>query len=737
MITLSHQIESYFIICQKKTDRNFTSDMKKNQLNILFSTAFIFTVLFSYSQEDIDRTVAPKAKEAPVVNFGDPQRFELENGLKVFLVENHQLPTVSMSLTVDMDPVIENGHIGLSSMMGDMMSAGTSTRTKSQIDESIDFVGASFSTYSKGFYFSSLSKHTASVLEIASDVLLNPVFPENELEKKKKRELSGLKSLKTNPSAIASRVEKVLKYGKNHPYGEVEKTEDVSNINTDLCKEYYETYFRPNISYLIIVGDIDLKKSKSLCQQYFGSWVKKDVPKHSYDFPDTPKGVNVAFVNKPGAVQSVISVFYPINFKPGAENKPQVSVMANIFGGAFSSYLNANLREDKGYTYGARGYVRSDKIVGSFKAGASVRNEVTDSSVAEILSEMNRIREENVSDNDLDRIKNNMIGQFALSMENNQTIARQALTIERYNLPPTYYSDYLSAVQKVDQSLVMNAANKYIDPSNCYVLVVGNKEIASSLKRFDSDGKIDFYDINGDPIDEIQQTIPESLTADKVIEDYVLAITQKKSIEEAEKLFETIKSYKKEISASVEFSGQSMNMEINEFYKAPFCYRSEMNVNGMLMQKEITNKKKGGSYNMQMGNTSFTKSELKATQSRHKLNRDLIYKDLGHALKLKGIERVASQDCYVLERITEEGNKSTEYYSISSKLKIQVISSKESPTGEMITSTMQFSDYIAYGGVLFPGMTSMSVANQFVEMNLKSMKVNLDIDDAKFEWNNK
>ena len=145
-------------------DRNFTSDMKKNKSNILFSIAFIFTVLVSYSQDDIDRTVAPKAKEAPEVNFGEPQRFELENVLKVFLVENHQLPTVSMSLTVDMDPVIENGHIGLSSMMGDMMSAGTSTRTKSQIDESIYYVGASFYTYSTGFYFSSLSKHTASVL---------------------------------------------------------------------------------------------------------------------------------------------------------------------------------------------------------------------------------------------------------------------------------------------------------------------------------------------------------------------------------------------------------------------------------------------------------------------------------------------------------------------------------------------------------------------------------------------
>ncbi|MBM78657.1 MAG: peptidase M16 [Crocinitomicaceae bacterium] len=718
-----------------KKVRNLLKNMKKQLLNIPLGLFLICLPFISYSQEEIDRSIAPKAKDAPKVNFGKPQSFELENGLKVFLVENHQLPTVSMSLTVDMDPVLEKGHVGLSSMMGDMMSAGTTTKTKSQIDEAIDFVGASFVTYSSGFYFSSLSKHTSSVLEIASDVLLNPVFPEDELEKKKKRQLSGLKSLKTNPSAIASRVEKVLKYGKNHPYGEVEKIEDINNISTDLCREYYETYFRPNISYLIIVGDIDLEKSKSLCEQYFGSWLKKDVPQHDYDFPDVPNGVNVAFVNKPGAVQSVISVFYPIDFKPGAEDNPQVSVMANIFGGAFSSYLNANLREDKGYTYGARGYVRSNKIVGSFKAGASVRNEVTDSSIVQILHEMNRISEENVSDVDLERIKNNMIGNFALSMENQQTIARQALNIERYNLPSTYYSDYLAAVQKVDQSLVLSAAKKYINPSNCYVLVVGNKDVASKLKRFDSDGEIDFYDINGELVDMPQKTIPESLTADKVVQDYVLAVTQKETIEEAEEVYNNIKSYKKEVTASVEFSGQSMTMQVIELFKAPYCFRTEMSANGMVVQKEITNKKKGGTYNMQMGSTSFSKKELKSVHSRHKMNKDLIYKEIGHSIKLVGVEKVAGEDCYVIERVNKEGVKSTEFYSIKSKLKLQLISSEESPEGKIITRTMQYSDYNEFGGVLFPTITAMSISNQFLEMNLKSMEVNVEIDDDKFEWN--
>ena len=136
----------------------------------------------------------------------------------------------------------------------------------------------------------------------------------------------------------------------------------------------------------------------------------------------SPKGVNVSFVHKPGAVQSLIKVFYPVNFKIGAENTADVNVMSNIFGGAFSSYLNANLREDKGYTYGSGGRVSSDKYVGSFSCSASVRNEVTDSSITEMLFEMNRISNEFVEGADMERIKNNMIGDFALSLENQQPL---------------------------------------------------------------------------------------------------------------------------------------------------------------------------------------------------------------------------------------------------------------------------------------------------------------------------
>ncbi|MDC0313995.1 insulinase family protein, partial [Flavobacteriales bacterium] len=440
----------------------------KNIITTILLTASVSLL----NAQEVDRTQAPAPGIAPQINIGTPASFTLENGLKVFVVENHKLPKVSFQLTIDKDPVLENGNVGLADMMGDMLGAGTTSKTKAQIDEEIDFVGASFSAFSSGFYASSLTKHSDKVLGIAADILLNPAFPQEELDKKKKRAFSSLKSLATNADAIAGRVTSVLKYGKDHPYGEVQMKSDIDNITIDACKKYYTTYFRPNISYLVIVGDITVEDAKKLTEKYLGGWEKADVPEHKYEMPVATKGVRVAFVNKPGAVQSVIKVIYPVDYKVGAPDAAAVSVMSSIFGGAFSSYLNANLREDKAYTYGARGGVRADNRVGSFNAGASVRNEVTDSSVTQFLFEMNHIINEKPSQADLDRIKNNMNGGFALSLENDQTIARFALNIERYGLPADYYQTYLSRLQNVQFADVEAAAKKYIHPENCIILVV-------------------------------------------------------------------------------------------------------------------------------------------------------------------------------------------------------------------------------------------------------------------------
>lgn len=693
-------------------------------------TTILLTASVSLLHAQIDRTTAPKPGIAPQINIGTPASFTLDNGLKVFVVENHKLPKVSFQLTIDKDPVLENGTVGLADMMGDMLSAGTTTKTKAQIDEEIDFVGASVSTFSSGFYASSLTKHSDKVLGIAADILLNPAFPQEELDKKKKRAFSSLKSLATNADAIAGRVTSVLKYGKNHPYGEVQMRSDIENITIEACRKYYTTYFRPNISYLVIVGDITVEDAKKLTEKYLGSWEKAEVPEHKYDMPLAPKGVRVAFVNKPGAVQSVIKVIYPVDYKVGAPDAAAVSVMSSIFGGAFSSYLNANLREDKAYTYGARGGVRADNRVGSFNAGASVRNEVTDSSVAEFLFEMNHIINEKPSQADLDRIKNNMNGGFALSLENDQTIARFALNIERYGLPKDYYQTYLSRLQNVQFADVVAAAKKYIHPENCIILVVGNKDVAGTLTKFDSDGVIEFYDINGDvKVDKPAKELPSGLTAEKVLEDYFFAITGETSMKSVQKKYKKIK----DITIAMEAEMQGMKMEIVTKQMAPNKSLFELNMQGMTVQKQVFDGEKGGSSGMQ-GKKALEGEELEAMKNEAVMNKELKYESLGYSLKLESIEDVNGKDAYKVAITDAKGEISYDYFDIESRLKVYSTSTEKGPDGSVVETYAEFSDYKEVDGIMYPYSRVRNMGPQAIDLKVTSIKVNDKLKSSEFAW---
>ena len=239
----------------------------------------IFTLLLtSVGMAQVDRTKAPAPGPAPKIQLGNYETFTLENGLQVFLVENHKMPRVSWQLYVNRGVVSEGDHAGLQSLMGSALMTGTTTKSKSQIDEQVDFIGARVSTSSYGGFASSLSKHKETTLGLLSDVILNPTFPEEEMDKMKKQTLSGLMANASDPAAMSANVSAVVTFGKSHPYGEVETSESVESITTDMCKEFYTTYFKPNVSYLIIVGDITKKEALPLVKKNFDSWAKGDVP---------------------------------------------------------------------------------------------------------------------------------------------------------------------------------------------------------------------------------------------------------------------------------------------------------------------------------------------------------------------------------------------------------------------------------------------------------------------------
>lgn len=686
----------------------------KNILTIILTLA-----LFTNVYAQIDRSVKPEAGPAPKIEIGEHQSFTMDNGLEVIVVENHKIPKVSFQLTVDVDPVKQNEAVGYVSMTGNLLRNGTKNNTKQEIDQAIDFIGADLYTYENGIYGSVLKKHMNKYLDVMSDVLLNPIFPEDEIAKAKKQSISGLASSKTDANAIAGRLAKKLRYGK-HPYGELETEKTLENITRDLCANYYNTYYRPNVSYLVIVGDINLKEVKELSKKYFASWEKANVPTHKYDFPKEIKGTRVAFANKDDAVQSIISITYPINLKQGDKDEIPAKVTNSILGGGvFSGNLMKNLREDKGYTYGARSRISIDPLVGYFKAGAQVATQVTDSAVTEFLYEMNRMNTEEVTEEHLQLIKNVTTGTFARSLESPRTIARFALNTELYNLDKDYYKNYLETLNNVTVSQVSEMSDKYITTDKSFIIVVGDKKVlAERLKKFSYNNTIEMYDFNGNIVKE-SAALPEGITAEKVIANYIDAIGGRENIKKVEDFT---------MLASATMNGMTLNM--NTYQKVTGEYAMEVKMNGNVMQKQMYNGEVGKVSGMQ-GNKEITGDDLEALKLESKMNKFLDYEKCGITIELDGIEAIDGNNAYKIKLVKPDGSKSYDYYDVKSGLKIQNKATTSTPRGDF-TQVQVFSDYKEVKGVKYPFVISTS-GMQNITLKVKSIKINEGIEDSMFE----
>ncbi|WP_234408324.1 M16 family metallopeptidase [Marinilabilia salmonicolor] len=487
----------------------------------IFSIITLLTLVTGIVSAQLDRSTPPSPGPAPEVQIGDYDKFTLPNGLTVIVVENNKVPVVSYSLSLDVTLPAEGNLAGYIELAGSMLRSGTSNRTKAEIDEAVDFIGATLSTGKKGIYASSLTKHSDELLDIMSDILLNPSFPEDELKKQITQYKTGIQANKEEPSVIAQNIAGKLIYGQNDPYGEIVSEETLDNISAEDCRNYYKSYFRPNTAYLVIVGDINAKEAKKQTKKYFGDWEKAAVPQNIFPYPEAKKEPVVAISNKEGANQSTIVVAHEVNLTPGHPDIPRAQVMNSILGGgSFNARLFQNLREDKAYTYGAGSSLNSDERVGSFKASAQVRTSVTDSALTEILDEMKRIRTEPVSDEELQLVKNSITGTFGRALEDPQTVARFALNIERYDLPKDYYETYLQRIAEVTKEDVLNAAQKYLKPENAVILAVGNaSDITDKMKAFSPSQKVTQYNYYGNVVEK--KAADANVSATGILADYI------------------------------------------------------------------------------------------------------------------------------------------------------------------------------------------------------------------------
>ena len=666
----------------------------------------------------IDRSKQPKPGPAPAINLGKPETFQLKNGLKVLIVENHVLPRASATLTIDNMPHAFGDKKGVESFLGGMLSAGSVTIPKSKFDEEVDYLGASISFWDEGARASSLSKYFPRVLELMADAAFHPAFPQDEFDKQMKQSIDAIKSGENSVKAVAARVQSALSYGKNHPYGEFITKETLDNITLDDVKKLYATYYKPNNAYLIIIGDVKAKDIKKKVKKLFGKWQRAELPVTSLPEVKNVSATEIDFIDVPNAVQSEISIRNTLKLQMNDADYYAALLANQALGGGGTARLYKNLREDKGFTYGAYSSINSNRYISRFSADAAVRNAVTDSAVVEFIKEIKDIRTTPISEKELKLVKAKYLGQFVRAVERPSTIANYALDIETRGLPKDYYENYLKNIDAVTLDDVQKAANKYFKIDNARIIVTGKGvDVADKLEKLGY--KVNYFDKYGTPIEKpkFSKPIPKGVTAKTVLESYIEAVG---GMDKLKAVTSVVTKYEANVMGSV---------ILTEEKRVANKYKNTITMGGNPLAIVVANETE--MYMKQGANKIPMPKEM----------HDDIKKSFGtfvelqyltnDSVKLDGIETVDGKDAYKIQ-VPGESVSITIFYDVKTGLKIKQLS-VINVMGKTQNQEESYSEYKEYEGIKFPSKKLGSFGPQKAESTLKEVLINKGVSDEDFK----
>lgn len=683
----------------------------------IYSLIAVVVAFSLTAQTTIDRSTAPSPGPARVPTIASYESFELKNGLKVFVVEDHKLPRISMSLILDRDPIVEGEKAGYVAIAGDLLGSGTTTRTKAQLDEEVDFMGARFSTSASSMNVGGLSKYTDDLVEIMSDVLLNPSFETEEFEKLKSQMTSGLKANADDPDAIAGNLRGATLYGLEHPYGEVMTESTVEAVTLEDCKNYFSSYFRPNIAYMVVIGDITVKDAKKKLSKALKGWKASDVPAHDYEKTSVPSASRIVMVDKPSAVQSVVWLGNVIDLPQGHPDIEPLRIANQILGGGMSGRLFTNLREDKAFTYGAYSSFGIDELNSTFGASAKVRNEVTDSAIVEFLMEIGRMRTESVTEEDLIAAKASLSGAFGRSLESTSSAANFALNIARYGLPSDYYNNYLARLEAVTAEDVMRVSNQYMKTDNLTISVVGKaQDVAAGLAAF---GEVEYYDAEGMPTDAPTFLfMPEGITLETVFAKYYEAMG-------GVDVLSSLKAM--DMKAHLEIPGMPGQLKMRTAKITPNKFMMEQSMQGMTVMKMTYVDGVGKQSGMQ-GEKELEGEELEDLKKQASFVVDELawMQDL-ESFTFDGQTLMDGKAVYQVS----EGEK-TRYFEVETGLFYKSTETTETPEGDMAVS-MTVEEWGEYNGIKMPKVSKQSAGQQTFTIIVDSVEFGDDVKAKLFK----
>jgi zinc protease len=471
----------------------------------------IVTILLALSigagaKQGFDRSRPPSPGKTPELRVPAWTKTTLANGADLIVSEKHDLPLVSFTLTFlgGANQFEPPERTGLASLTASMMSEGTKTRDGEALSNALQLLGTTVSTSVGGesgsMGFVSTGGKLAPTLEILADMLLNSTFPPEALERLRAQRLVALTQARAQSGAIAGRVFPRVLYGPTHPYGRNATEESIKAITRDEVAAFHSQYFQPGRTLVTVVGDVTPASVKGVIEKALAAWPKAGAkPTFSYPTVAERQKTTIFLVDRPGAAQSTVAIGQP-GPPRSTPDYYAMQVMNTLLGGMFQSRLNANIREEKGYSYGVNSSFAYGKGPGAFRTGGEIVGGKTDAALVEFMKELRGILGTRpVTDEELQTAKDSLIQRLPATFASVGGINSAITTLWTQGLPDDYYQQYAKAVAAVTKDDVLRVAKKYIDIDHLAIVIVGDRAAIDAPLKATNIAPIAYLDIEGRP----------------------------------------------------------------------------------------------------------------------------------------------------------------------------------------------------------------------------------------------
>jgi len=697
----------------------------------IIAAALILLLIGGQAAAQIDRSQKPEPGPAPEASFPEFNETELDNGLKVFVINNPAQPVVTFRLLFRTGSEYDGDKSGVAGFTTDLLTSGTNSRSSLEFAREADLLGLSISASAADDQMSlngsGLKKHMDKLLGLMTDALYNASFPEDELAKLKTQTLSGLKTIHRDPDAVMGRLQITVGYNV-HPYANFQTEEDVNAITRDDLASFHSRFFVPNNASLAVVGDVTEDEILPVIRKYFGSWAKAPLPADDFTSPEPITGRTVHLVDL-GKTQTQTAI--TVTTSSIERSNPDyiaLSMMNSIIGGGFSGRLFANLRETHGFTYGAYSIVEARKNAGLWNASASVRRIATDSAFTQVIYEMERMRDESVDTEELEMHKQYASGRFLLGLESPTTIARMVQNIDLYDLPKDYYRNYVQNIMAVTPADVRRVARKYLDTDNIALLAVGDADvIAEPLAQF---GDVHMYDADMQPVNAAV-SLDVDMDAQSLIEKAIEAMGGRTTLEKIEsRITEADVSIALGMGGEAEGTLKEIEMAPNKKYQL-MTMAVDMGGGMQMLEFEewIDGETAVVSQPMQPV-TELSGEDLEKTLEDNIFNEMLHLNAPGVEVALTEKKKMEDRTVYVLN-VKRKHSEKEMLIDANSFLLYGESETAETPQGPM-TRVTRFSDYRAVDGVMLPFSLQTENPAMTLKATITSYTHNSDIDESTF-----